>query len=77
MKETPKTCAKCGSPLVQLIRSERHFSVHQPPMVNTTYRCTDDACQAEIDKRVLDIAAQKAEREARSLAHRKSKAQST
>jgi hypothetical protein len=49
--ETKRKCNQCGEDLVlqktTTLKSERSFA----PMTQNTYRCSNKACQDEIDKR--------------------------
>lgn len=66
MDNKPKLCAKCESPLVQLSQIIKKSEKSEFTNTVTTYRCTNDTCQAEIDKRTADLEKQRLERLERS-----------
>lgn len=48
---SPNKCIDCGSELI-LMEVTVHTSGNNPsPITKTTYRCSNDACQEECDKR--------------------------
>lgn len=57
-----KVCAKCGSKLIELSQTTSAPGNPNFPMTKTIYRCSDDSCQASIDKLKRDLEQQKAER---------------
>ncbi len=48
---TPK-CNQCGSDLVLVKKKTAQIGNSFSPMTTTTYRCSDKACQDEIDRMV-------------------------
>lgn len=48
---TPK-CNQCGSDLITLNKKTEKIGNSFSPMTTTTYRCSNQECQDEIDRRV-------------------------
>lgn len=58
-----KVCAQCGSLLVVISTNIRQSANPLYPITEIKYRCTNDICQAESDKKLADIARLRLERE--------------
>lgn len=77
MKNEEQTfCTKCSSALVLVTKTIRPSANPLYPITVTKYRCTNDACQADTDKKVADAAQQRAEREERTRIRLQAQAQS-
>lgn len=59
-------CTKCGSLVVETEKFIRQSGNPLYPITVTRYRCTNDSCQAETDKKIADLKQQRLDREERS-----------
>jgi hypothetical protein len=66
-------CTRCGSPLIQSEKNVRQSGNPLYPITITKYRCTDDSCQMESDKKQAELMQQRLEREERSKAKHQAK----
>ena len=67
-----KFCARCGSVLVMLNTTTKQLGKSTFPQTVSSFRCTNEVCQAEIDKNTADLAQQRMERAAKVAARVKS-----
>jgi hypothetical protein len=59
-------CTRCGSPRVQSNKSVRQSANPLYPITITQYRCTNDDCQADTERKQAELLRQRLEREERS-----------
>ncbi len=54
MNITKDLCNRCGSELVLITSKTSKITQHISLQTVTTYRCTNEVCQGEIDKRIAE-----------------------
>lgn len=70
-----QTCNRCGKNLIELKRKVEKSATQQSPITTTVYKCSDKACQAEIDRKMAEMRKRREEQEA--LAEQRLKAKAT
>jgi hypothetical protein len=60
--DTQKICVRCGSPLVEISKKTTQLENFKASLTTTAYRCTNDECQAESDRRKAEAEKQRVER---------------
>lgn len=67
-KQSNKVCYQCGSPLLELDKAITFLQNTQSAITTTTFRCSNEACQEKIDRKMTEMTNQRLDREKREVA---------
>lgn len=66
MNKSQNVCTNCGNLLIETTRIVRQSANPLYPITVIQYRCTNEPCQANTDRRIIELAQERLEREERS-----------